>query len=138
MDIPPALLQLVGSLVAILALAGIARWLGLGGDGRITSEADACVLADEAVSGFAPVGTAIDAGGKAAILRDAQGRILVLRRHGAQFAGRVLDASAAARADGQNLDIDTGERRFGTITLRIDDPRPWVRAIEAIGGKRNA
>lgn len=138
MDIPPALLQLLGSLVAILALAGIAAWLKLGGDRRIASEAEARVLADDAVSGFAPVAAALDAGGRAAILRDGQGRVLVLRRHGAQFAGRVLGASAVAKMQGQGLTIDTGERRFGKVALQIEDPLAWVRAIEAAGSVRDA
>ena len=52
--------KLIGSLVAILALAGISRWLGLGGDVRIRDEAEARRLADEAVCGFAAVDVALD------------------------------------------------------------------------------
>jgi len=138
MEMSPALLQFLGSLVAILALAGIAGWLGLGGDRRITSEAEARILADEAVSGFSPVATAVDAGGQAAVLHDAQGRVLILRRHGAQFAGRLLDEGATAAADGQCLQVDTGEVRFGSVMLQVKDPQAWVRTIEAIGSSKHA
>ena len=44
--------QLVGSLVAILALAWVAHRLKLGGDDRIRSEDEVRALADEALQGF--------------------------------------------------------------------------------------
>jgi len=138
MEMSPALLQFLGSLIAILALAGIAAWLRLGGDRRIASEAEARVLADEAVSGFLPVATAVDVGGQAAVLQDPQGRVLVLRRHGVHFAGRLLGRGATATADGQRLHVDTGETRFGSVALRVEDPQVWIRAIEAIGTGNHA
>ena len=62
------ILQIGGSLVAILLLAWIAHRLGLGGDTRIRSEDQARELADEAVSGFEPVDIAIDRAGMRAFL----------------------------------------------------------------------
>ena len=53
-------LQFAGSLIAILALAWIARKLGLGGDTRIRDEAHLRELAEEALCGFEPVDIAID------------------------------------------------------------------------------
>ena len=45
------LVQLAGSIVAILALAGFARWLKLG-ESRITTAEDARRFAEEALAGF--------------------------------------------------------------------------------------
>jgi len=122
----PAILQMLGSLVAILALAGIARWLGLGGDAHITGEAEAARLADEAVSGFRPVACSIDPSGHAAILRDHAGRVLVLCRHGAQFAARILDPGATIALAGEELAIATGDPHYGDLRLKVADPAQWV------------
>lgn len=124
---PPEIAQLLGSLVAILALAWIAGWLKLGGDARITNEAEAARLADEAVSGFRPVAFGIDKSGHAAILRDAAGRVMVLRRHGAQFAARLLDKGASIAHTGDALVVATGDRHFGDVSLNLPDAAQWVR-----------
>ena len=111
--------KLIGSLVAILALAGISRWLGLGGDVRIRDEAEARRLADEAVCGFAAVDVALDRAGIGALLRDAQGRQMLLRRHGSRWVGRLLDDGVQARLDRDFLTIGTGEKTFGSVTLQL-------------------
>ena len=72
-----------GSLVAVLLLAAIAWKLGLGGDIRIRSEDQARQLAGEAIWGFDAVAVGLDRAGIAALLRDGQGRVMLLRRHGA-------------------------------------------------------
>ena len=54
--------KLLISGLAILALAGFARWLKLGSDVRIRDEAHALALAREAVSGFEAVVSEADAG----------------------------------------------------------------------------
>lgn len=112
-------LRLGGSLVAILVLAGIAWKLGLGGDLRIRDEMHARELADEAVSGFAAVEVAIDRAGHAALLRDTDGQVLLLRRHGAHFASRLLTGHAHVRLDRHQLVVGTGEKRFGEVTLDL-------------------
>ena len=132
MDIPPALLQFLGSLVAILALAGLALALRLGPAPRLKDEQAARAAADEAVSGFDPVDIALDRGGAGALMRDAAGRILLLRQHGSHFAGRVLTGAAQVSRDGDALLIDTAEKRYGTARLEIPDPSAWMQAIEAI------
>ena len=131
---PPALAQFLGSLVAILALAGVAYWLKLGPTPRLTDEAEARRAADEAISGFIPVEIALDRTGAGALMRDARGRILLLRAHGTHFAGRILTSAAQARVEGDMLVIDTAERRYGNARLAIDDAPAWVQAIEAIKG----
>lgn len=136
MTIPPLLLQTAGSLAAILALAGLAWWLRLGGTPRLASEADVAQRAGEVEDGFVPVAVAIDAEGAAALARDAQGRIMLLRRHGNRFAGRVLSAQAHAEQQpqpgGSTIMIDCGEARFGTTFLAIPDPDAWADAINRV------
>ena len=134
MDFPPALLQFLGSLVAILALAAIARAMKLGPERTLKSREEALEAAEESVSGFSAVALALDADGRGALLRDAQGRVLLLRPHGTHFAGRVLTAAARARLEGDALVIDTAEKRYGTARLRVDDADAWMQAIEAIEG----
>ena len=134
MDLPPALLQFLGSLVAILALAAIAWAMKLGPEQRLKSREEALEAAEEAVSGFSAVALALDADGRGALLRDAQGRVLLLRPHGTHFAGRVLTAAAKACLEGDALVIDTAEKRYGAARLRVDDADAWMQAIEAIEG----
>ena len=132
MEIPPALLQFVGSLAAIVALAALARWLKLGPARRLENENDARRQASEAVDGFVPVEIALDHDGRAALLRDGAGQILLLRQHGTHFAGRVLTPAAYARIDGEALVVDTAEKRYGGVRLELDDPSLWVQHIESI------
>lgn len=130
---PVLILQFGGSLVAILALAWFARRLGLGGDPRIRSEDHARELADEAICGFEPVEFAIDRAGMGALLRDARGRVLLLRRHGAHFAGRLLDSHAHARLDRNFLTLATADRRFGSITLDLGSAAPaWAASLRRL------
>jgi len=125
-----SLIQLGVSLVAILALAWLAKKMGLGGDRRIRSEDEARKLADESVNGFEPVDIAIDRAGYGALLRDAQGRILVLRRHGALFAGRLITHRPRARLDQSLLTIEAEDRPFGAVTLDLGaEAQVWAASL---------
>jgi len=142
MSLPPLLVQTAGSLVAILALAGLARWMKLGGAPRLASDADVARAAGEVEDGFTPVKTACDAEGVGALARDQDGRIMLIRRHGNRYAGRVLTARARATLDDHpgefNIIIDCGETRFGKAFLTIPDPQAWAEAINAISVRRDA
>ena len=126
------LVQFLGSLLAILALAGLAVWLKLGPRARITNEADARQLADEAIDGFEARRVALDKDGAGALLDDERGRILLLKPHGTHFAARLLTASAKARIEQGAILVASGEKRFGDARLEIADARAWVQRIEAI------
>ena len=115
----PLIAMLAGSLVAIPLLAALARWLGLGGDVRLSSEAEACELAAAAVCGFAPVEVALDRAGIGALLRDAGGRTVLLRRHGVHFIARALTSSAAIRLDRHFLVIGPDEPFLDPLTLDL-------------------
>ena len=113
------LLKLGGSIAAILFIAWFARFLRLGGDVSIRSEEQAREIANETCCGFDPVEIAIDKAGIAALLRDAEGRHLLVRRHGVQWAGRLLDRHNDSRLDKNFLTVGTGEKTFGSVTLNL-------------------
>lgn len=123
-------IQLGASFAAVLFMAGIAWWMKLGGDVRIRSEEQARALADQAVCGFTPVDISIDKAGIGALLKDAGGRQMLIRRNGAHFVGRILDANVAARLDRNFLTIGTGERTFGTVTLDLGpEAQYWAAGL---------
>lgn len=123
----------LGSLGAILLLATLAHRLGLGGDARIRSEEEARALAEEAIFGFEPVDVVIDRAGMGALLRDGDGRVMVLRRHGSHFAGRLIDSHAHARLDRTMLTLATSDRRFGSVTLDLgQNAAIWAASLRRI------
>ena len=87
-----ALVQLGVSFAAVLLMAALAWWLKLGGDARIRTEDQARLLADQAVCGFKPVAVALDRAGIGALLKDGEGRQMLIRRNGANFVGRLLSS----------------------------------------------
>lgn len=130
-------IQLAGSLVAVLLLAGLAGVLGLGGDVRLRDRDEARELARASLCGFDPVDIALDRAGIGALLRDAGGRVMLLKRHGARFAGRLLTSHEGTRLDRNFLTVSTGERRFGTITLDLGhDAQAWAGSLRRLGGAR--
>ena len=129
------LLQPAISLASILGLAGLARQMGLGKDVRIRGADYARQLASEAVCGFEAVDLALDRAGIGALLRDDRGRILLIKRHGAHFAARLLDSHADARLDRNFLTIGSGERTFGQVTLDLGDKaQVWAGSLRNLRG----
>lgn len=125
-----AVVQLAASLAAVLFMAAMARWMKLGGDARIRNEEQARILADQAVCGFRPVAVSLDRAGIGALLRDGDGRQMLIRRNGAHFVGRLLDRNAVARLDRNFLTIGTGERSFGSVTLDLGpDAQYWASGL---------
>ena len=126
-------LQAVLSLAAILSVWGLARWMDLGGDVRIRDADHAAELAGQAMCGFSPEAVSLDRARVGALLRDAQGRVLVLRRHGSHFVGRLLDTHSGVRLDQGNLIIATGDARFGTITLDLGaEAQVWAASLRRL------
>jgi len=129
------LIQLSTSLAAILAAFWLARHLQLGGDLRIRGEAEARALADNAICGFEAIDLAIDRAGIGALLRDAEGRVLLLRRHGAHFASRLLDSHAGIRLDRNFLTLATNDRHFGEVTLDLGpQAQVWAASLRHLSG----
>lgn len=128
------LLKLAGSLAAIFLIFIVASKLRLGGDIRLRSVDQARALAEHALCGFDAVDVAIDRAGIGALLRDSAGRILLLRRHGAHFAGRLLGNHTGSRLDRNLLTIASGERRFGSVTLDLgDQAQVWASNLRRLG-----
>ncbi|MGB7407232.1 MAG: hypothetical protein WA908_01895 [Pontixanthobacter sp.] len=124
------IVQLALSLAAVLALGWLAARLKLGGDRKITNEDDARVLAEEAMPGFVATEIAIDRAGYGALLRDADGRVLMLRRHGAHFAARILERRPEATLDRDMLTIEVEDRPFGAVTLDLGQDAPvWAASL---------
>ena len=77
--------------------------------------------------------------GVCAIIADAAGRIMVLRSHGAQFAGRVLEPGTATRIGGDSLTVTPADRRYGPVTLDLGEhARTWARRIDALKTQQDA
>lgn len=124
-------LQFGGSLAAILLLAWLTRRLGLGGDPQLRDAQEARRLAGEALEGFEARDVVLDRDGTGALLRDAAGRVMVLRRHGARWAGRLLDSHAAVRIDRTLLTITTHDKPFGAVTLDLgDQAQVWADRLQ--------
>jgi len=132
MDIDPQLLIFGGSLIAIVVLAGIARWMGLGGNPILRDEESVRAAASEVEDGFAVERVSIARDGKAALALDADGRIMVIKRHGNRFAGRILTRSASAREEVDALIVDCGEAQFGPVRLSLADSSAWADRINRL------
>ena len=114
----PVVAPLAGSLVAVLLLAQVARWMGLGATHeRIRNEAHAIRLAEEADCGFDGTSADIDAAGYAALVRNADGAVMLVRAHGNRFAARRIDRGFSARLDRNRLWLQSPERTFGGVEL---------------------
>lgn len=129
------LIQPALSLAAILGLAWLARQMGLGADVRIRGVDHARQLAGEAVCGFEVADLALDRAGIGALLRDRDGRVMLIKRHGAHFAARLLDTHADARLDRNFLTIGSGEKTFGQVTLDLGDKaQVWAGSLRRLKG----
>lgn len=132
MELHPMILQFGGSLVAILVLAGLALALKLGGKPTLKSEADMIRAAAEVEDGFKIARSSITRSGASALARDPAGRIMVIKRHGNKFAGRILTSRASAREEVDGLVVNPDEAMFGTVRLSLTDAPYWADAINKL------
>lgn len=127
------IIQLGASLAAVLFVAWLVGKMGLGADPRIEDEAHAIRLAEEAEAGFRGVEVARDRAGFAAIVRNAEGRQMLVRAHGNHFAARPIDAGVTGRLDKDFLILTMPERTFGTVTLHLGkDAGAWASRMREI------
>ena len=108
-------LDLGGSLLAILALAGVARMLRLG-ESRIASAAKAREMAENMLAGFEAHAAIVGTDGNAALVAG-NGAIAVLKRHGAKVAARRLLTPLHLTTAVEGVTVETGERLFGRVLL---------------------
>jgi hypothetical protein len=120
-------LQLGASLLAVLFVAWLVKRMGLGADPRIEDADHAIRLAEEAETGFHGIEVARDRAGFAAIVRNAAGRMMLVRAHGNHFAARPVDAGVIGRLDKEFLTLTMPERTFGAVTLQLGkDAGMWA------------
>lgn len=105
-----------GSLVAVLALAGIAAWLKLGGDPL--DESAAIDAAGDMLPGFVPEAVLLGSEGDAALVRGRGDRVALVKRHGAQPAVRELVRPVGLAAAGEGTILRSGDRMFGDVVLQ--------------------
>lgn len=133
MDWRIELLKLAGSLLAVFAVAWLVGKMRLGGEARIRDAAHAIQLAEEAEVGFGGIEVGLDRAGYSALVRNAAGRQLLIRAHGAQFAARAVDAGFTGRLDKDFLTLTAPERTFGSVTLRLGkDAGLWASRMREI------
>lgn len=134
-----ALLVPVGSLLAIFALSLLARGLGLGADVRLRDAATARDLAQAADCTFEPTAIGLDRAGLGALLADQAGRVMLLRRHGARFVGRILPSHQGIRLERHFLRFALPEAGFEPITLDLgSDAQHWAASLRRLGGGEEA
>ncbi|HET9509806.1 MAG TPA: hypothetical protein VFO80_01535 [Sphingomonas sp.] len=126
------LTQLGGSLVAVLLLAWIARWLRLG-ESKIADATTAAMFAQDALAGFHAGRAVVGTDGAAALVAGDTG-IAVVKRHGAKVAVRRLIPPLHLRVSIEGVTVETGERLFGAVTL-FGVTELEVRALEAEAGR---
>lgn len=127
-------LQVFGSLLAILLVYALVRALSLGEDVRIADEAEARALAEEARCGFAPVEVALDRARIGALLRNRTGEVMLIRRHGARFAARLVTSHAGVRLDQGFLTLSTDDPHFGSVTLDLGvQAQIWAASLRRLG-----
>ena len=120
--------QIGGSLLAILALAGVARMLRLG-DARIGDADRAREMAEDMLAGFEARAAIVGTDGNAALVLG-NGTIAVLKRHGAKVAARRLLPPLELFTAVEGVEVATGERLFGRVLL-FGVLEADVRALEA-------
>lgn len=129
-------LQAIGSLVAVLLVFVLVRALGMGSDVRIADEAEARALAEAAHCGFDPIEIALDRARIGALLRNRAGEVMLIRRHGARFAARVLSSHAGARLDRGFLTLSTEDPHFGSVTLDLGEKaQVWAASLRRLGAR---
>ena len=121
--------QFAGSLAAVAFLVVLASRLGFTGSPRLADEAQARSLAQTVPGGFDAVAVALDQSARAALLRDAAGRIVLVAPSGAHYVARLLAPGTNAIRDGESLIVSA--RGFAT-SLDVESADDWVRAIAAL------
>ena len=89
--------------------------------------------------GFDPAEAAVSRDGASAIVAEKTGRIMVLRSHGAQFAGRVLEPGSTTQVESHTLTVTPADRRYGPVTLDLgDQAQAWAARIDALHATQDA
>lgn len=112
------LMLLFASLAAILAVAGLV-WLLQLGESKIGDAQDAARIAEEQIAGFQSGPVLMSDDGEAALIEGTDGRVVILKRHGAHCAGRVLQKPLRVHRCSEGWKVETGDPRFGHVALAL-------------------
>jgi hypothetical protein len=122
-------LLLLGTLLGVLVLAAIAWMIGLGRREPLTGDEVAERLTQE----YGPLAlrtVLLSQEGKAALVFAHDGRMFAVKAHGADLASRELQRPLVATEEQDTLIIDTRDRWFGPLRLRLGRAQlPSVRAM---------
>lgn len=121
-------LQLLASLLAVLALGWLAGRLGLGGERRLVDEDHAVRLAAEGQFGFQGVAAAVDMAGYSALVRDCANHHVLVTTKGNNFVTRKLRQPIEGRLDQKFLTIDVQEPDLAPVTLNLGDTAQYWAA----------
>jgi hypothetical protein len=125
--------QFVASLIAIFALTGLCKWLGLGGEARIKDVRHAKKIAFDALYGFKASDVVIDRARYSALVRDKSGRHALIRAQGVHFVARLVRPPVEGRLDHKLLTIDLQEPDFAPVTLNLgDEAQYWASGLRHI------
>ncbi len=129
-----------GSLATILGIFALARALKLGGRPTLNDATTAQKVAEEIENGFEAVRVSISRTKDAALLRAKDGRVMLVKRHGSHFVGRILSRQSSAREEVDALVVipGAGENQFGSVKLRLDDAASWADTINRLQRACNA
>ncbi|TXC73673.1 hypothetical protein FSZ31_02740 [Sphingorhabdus soli] len=127
------LLQIIGSLVAVLAVIAAVKLLGLG-RAQLAGPSEACENAEAMVHGFTATDAIVCGEGNGALVAGDKGDFVVLKRLGSYYAARkLLPPISTAERDDTVLHIESGDRYFGRVNLTFPDAASrtaWQQRLE--------
>ncbi len=115
---PNQVFIVAASLVVVLAVAALVRWMGLG-EVKLAGESEAQELAEDMLSGFKARDIFMSNDGASAVLIGDDGSTGLLKRHGAHFAARKLSDPIIETPNPGAVCIDSGESSYGAVTLKL-------------------
>ena len=110
--------QLAGSIIGVFAIAALVRYLGMG-QVKLADEGQAQRLAEDMVSGFQATEVILSDNRDAALLIGKDKSFVTLKTHGSKFAARHIRSQPNFVHVGSNIEIDSGERAYGKIMLKL-------------------
>ncbi len=115
------LLQIIGSLIAVVAVIAAVKLLGLG-RAQLADAGEACESAEAMVHDFTATDAIVCGEGNGALVAGDKGDFVVLKRLGSYYAARKLLPPINTRERDDNvLHIESGDRYFGRVNLTFPD-----------------
>ncbi|MEO1046226.1 MAG: hypothetical protein AAFX04_12365 [Pseudomonadota bacterium] len=110
---------IIGSFITIIAVTALVRWLRLG-EVRLENRQHALDWAEKNIPFFTAKDAILSEDGQAALVMDADNRVVVVKRHGSKFAARLLERPIDAQQEGPVWCIGSGDKQFGRVRMQFD------------------